>query len=107
MNELIMNALKPLNVPVYPNYYPGKAKTYITFFDYYSDPALNADDVKQRTSYYYQVDVWSETGSVRDQLAEQVEQALVNSGFIWRMGYGDYEPDEKVYHKAMRFYYAK
>lgn len=107
MNQIIMNALKPLNVPVYPNHYPGSAKTYITFFDYYSDPALNADDVKQRTAYYYQVDVWSETGSVRDQLAEQVEQALVNSGFIWRSAFGNYDVENNVYQKAMRFYYAK
>lgn len=107
LNKEIIAALKPLNIPVWPDHYPGKQDTYITFFDYNESAALRSDDIKKRTGYYYQVDVWSKDGDTRDQLAIQVENLLTANGFTWRSGNSDYEPDTKVYHKVMRYYYAK
>ncbi|OCW71255.1 hypothetical protein BBP13_12035 [Limosilactobacillus reuteri] len=107
MNKLIMSTLKPLNHPVYPLHYPGESDTYITFFQYNESASLNADDEEKITGFYYQVDVWTKNPSVYESLSKQVKDSLEANGFVRRSANDLYEKETPVYHKAMRFYYAK
>lgn len=104
LNNLIINTLNPINVPVSFQTYTGNATTYITFFEYNQQGAVFADDTEQRTQYSVQVDVWTK-GNYKA-VVEQVRTLMTNAGFI-RNSEGElYENDTRTFHKYFRFYYA-
>mgnify|MGYP001073043942 CR=1 FL=1 len=107
INKLIMDALKPLGYPVYPMSYNGASTTYITFFEYGENSALDADDTEQYTGHYVQVDIWTKDGYLYTNLVEQSKKALIDAGFIRRSAIDLYESETQVYHKAMRFYFVQ
>ncbi|MEW8997901.1 MAG: hypothetical protein AB2462_08865 [Thermoanaerobacter sp.] len=104
INQLVMDALKGLGVPVGFQTAPT-ADTYITFFCYLETGELYSDDMQQATGYYIQVDVWSKGNYTS--LVEQVKLAMVNAGFSFLSAYDLYESDTATYHKVLRFYYFK
>jgi hypothetical protein len=104
INQLVMNALKGLDVPVGFQTTPI-ADTYITFFCYLETGELYSDDTQQATGYYIQVDVWSKGNYTS--LVEQVKSAMQNAGFSFLSAYDLYESDTATYHKVLRFYYFK
>ena len=59
INKLIIDVLKPLNIPVSFQRYTGKADTYITFHEYFTNGEDYEDDEESLTAHYIQVDVWS------------------------------------------------
>lgn len=105
INQLVINALSGLNVPVNFQTYEGTAQTYITFFCYLENGELYADDIQQGTAYYIQVDVWSKGNY--STIVKQVKSAMKQAGFSFLSAYDLYEEDVKVYHKVLRFYYLE
>ena len=103
INKLIIDTLKPLSVPVRFQTYEGKEETYITFFCYNEQGESFADDTEILTGFYMQVDIWSK-GNV-EKLKESVIDLLKQVGFKRKNGQDLYEPDTKIFHKVLRFFY--
>lgn len=105
INKLIIDALKPLGVPVGFQKYSGKASTYITFHEYLASGEEFEEDVEAFTGHYVQVDVWSkEDYSI---LVKNIKVRLLEVGFK-RIDEADfYEIDTGLYHKGMRFFYLE
>lgn len=101
INNEIETALSEFGVPVSFHRHSGSADTYITYFEYNQNAALNADDEEQNTNYYVQVDVWSKGNYLT--LVEQVKNKLRSLNYIRTSESGFYEEDTKMYHKAIRF----
>lgn len=105
INKLIIDILKPLNLPVCFQRYSGKAETYITFHEYFSGGEEYEDDEERLTGHYIQVDVWSKsdyTGVVNK------AKKLLNAAGFKRLNETDlYEVDTKIYHKGLKFYYSE
>lgn len=102
INSLIIEALKPLKVPVSFQKYNGKESTYITFFNYLEHGEQYADNEEKATGYYIQIDVWSKNDYT--ELVENVRNAMKAAGFIRTSAADLFESDIKIYHKAMRFF---
>lgn len=105
LNALIINTLKPLGVPVSFQTYTGTAATYITFFEYNQNSALNADDEEINTNHSIQVDIWSKGDYTT--IVQQVKDNLKTAGFRRTFETELYEPDTKIYHKVLRFSFVK
>lgn len=105
INKLIIDALKPLNIPVSFQRYTGKADTYITFHEYFTNGEEYEDDEEALTAHYIQVDVWSKvdyTGIVKS-----IKELLLKAGFKRLNEVDLYEEDTKIYHKGLKFYYLE
>ncbi|MET7041782.1 hypothetical protein WBZ18_12920 [Clostridium botulinum] len=104
INKLIIDALKPLNVPIKFQTYGGKEETYITFFTYLEQGEEYSDDLEEDTGFYVQIDLWSK-GNL-EKLKEYTVKLLNANGFIKRTIHdAPYEPDTKIYHKVLRFFF--
>lgn len=105
INKLIINTLKPLNIPVCFQRYSGKSETYITFHEYLETGEEYEDDEESLTSHYIQIDVWSKSDYTS--LVKEVKNLLITAGFQ-RLNEADlYEEDTKIYHKGLKFYYLE
>lgn len=103
INNLIVEALKPLKLAVHFQKYTGKDETYITFHEYFSGGEEFEDDEESLTAHYIQVDVWSKTDYT--DLVDEVKNLLNNAGFKRLNEIDLYEEDTKIYHKGLKFYY--
>ena len=103
INSLIVQALKPLDVPVSFQKYSGRENTYITFFSYLEQGEQYADNEEKAVGYYIQVDIWSKNDYT--ELAEKVKSRMKAAGFIRTSAADLFEKDTKIYHKALRFFY--
>lgn len=103
INSLIANALKPLGAPVSFLTYMGTAHPYIVFNAIDERSHFLADNAEQATEYTVQIDVFN-TGNY-ESLVESVKQAMIAAGFTRLNEYDLYEPDTKLFHKAIRFFY--
>ena len=105
INKLIIDALKPLKIPVSFQKYSGKAKEYITFHEYSVNGQEYEDDIEAMTGHYIQVDIWSKEDY--KQLVSKVKELLISCGFK-RLNEEDlYESDTEIYHKGIRFYFLE
>lgn len=105
INKRIIDALKPLGVPVGFQKYSGKASTYITFHEYLASGEEFEEDVEAFTGHYVQVDVWSKEDY--GILVKNIKVRLLEVGFK-RIDEADfYETDTGLYHKGMRFFYLE
>ena len=102
INKLVVEALKPLKVPVSFQKYKGKENTYITFFNYLEQGEQYADNEEKATCFYIQVDVWSKNDYT--ELVEKVKNAMKAAGFMRTSAADLFESDTKIYHKAIRFF---
>lgn len=102
---MIINALKPLNVPVAFQTYKGNSSTYIRFFEYNQTGALYGEDRELKSNHYIQVDVFSKNDYT--ELVQQVKDKLKALGFIRKMETELYEADTDFYHKVIRFSYVQ
>ena len=105
INKLVIDALRPLNVPVAFQKYSGKEGQYITFHEYLSAGEGYEEDEEALTGHYLQVDIWSKGDYT--ELAGKVREALVKAGFKRLNEIDLYEEDTKIYHKGMKFYYLE
>jgi hypothetical protein len=105
MNKLVMDTIKPLNIPISFQKYSGASTTYITFFEYDQRGESFADDNEIDTGHYIQLDIWSK--SDYSSIVSSVKSAMKAVGFT-RLSETDlYEDDTKIYHKGIRFYYLE
>lgn len=105
INELIIDALKSLKIPVAFQRYTGIARTYITFHEYFVTGEEYEDDEEILTGHYIQVDVWSRSDYT--DLVNRVKILLMNKGFKRINEIDLYENDFKIYHKGLKFYYLE
>ena len=105
INNLILETLKPLNVPVSFQKYSGKAKEYITFHEYFGAGESYEDDFEILTGHYIQVDVWSKSDYTK--LVNDVRQMLILNGFKRLNEIDLYEEDTDIYHKGLKFLYLE
>lgn len=103
INELIINTLKPLNVPITFASYNQTADTYVVFLEYNQASFLQADDEEYRTVHYYQVDVFSKTNY--GNLVKNIKNKLNTVGFRRMFESETYEEEMKRYRKILRFSY--
>ena len=105
INKLVIDALKPLSIPVGFHKYSGNAETYITFHEYLAGGEEYEEDREAFTGHYIQVDVWSKEDYVI--LVGEIKDRLIKAGFK-RIDEADfYEPDTGLYHKGIRFFYLE
>lgn len=104
INKLIMDTLKPLNLPVANLRYAGTASTYITFFTYNEQGEAWAENKEIATGFYMQVDVWSNGDFTA--LVEQAKTLLEGAGLSRTYATEMFEVDTKIYHKVLRFVYV-
>lgn len=106
MNEIILEALAPLEYPVLYGWYDESLnKTHITFFQYNELPNDYSEDTNEVLEHYYQIDIWSKTNT--EKLKKGVKKAMKKAGFRFTDGSDQFETDTKIYHKAMRFFIAE
>lgn len=101
INNLILQTLKPLKVPVSFQKYNGKESTYVTFFNYLEQGEQYADNEEKETGYYIQLDVWSKSDYT--ELVENITNAMKAAGFRRTSAVDLFEEDTKIYHKALRY----
>lgn len=105
MNKLIIETLKPLNIPVKFQIYSGSSTPYITFFTTNEVGELYADDKEIATSRYIQLDIFSKESYT--ELVNKTNKLMKKNGFIRRpAGPEIYEHDTKLYHKILRFFFC-
>lgn len=105
INKLIIDTLKPLNIPVSFQKYTGKVETYITFHEYLSSGEEYEDDEESFTGHYVQVDLWSKSDYTN--IVETIKELLIKVGFKRLNEIDLYEEDTKIYHKGLKFYYLE
>jgi len=105
ISKIILDALKPLKIPVSFQKYSGKAKTYITFHEYLVSGEEYEDDEESLTAHYIQVDIWSKDDYT--ELVKSVKELLLKVGFKRLNEIDLYEEETKIYHKGLKFYYLE
>jgi hypothetical protein len=103
MNGLIIDTLQDLAPTDYLKY-RGSETTYITFFEYNQNGALNADDEELYANHSYQVDIFSKGNYLT--LIKQVKERLKGIGFTRTFETEFFENDTGLYHKVLRFYFV-
>ncbi|MCT4543488.1 MAG: hypothetical protein N4A63_08100 [Vallitalea sp.] len=105
MNKLIIDTLKPLNVPVSLLKYSGKSNTYITFQEYAQIGDSFSEDIEEITGHYIQLNVFSKIDY--SSLVEQVKELLGNVGFKRKNEFDLFESDTGYFNHVIRFFYAE
>lgn len=105
INKLVIDTLKPLNIPVTFQKYGGKAESYITFHEYLATGEEYEEDEETLTGHYIQVDIWSKSDYT--DLVNRSREFLIKAGFKRLNEIDLYEEDTKIYHKGMKFYYLE
>jgi len=103
VNKLIMDTLKPLNVPVSALTYNNTASTYITFTEYNQASRINADDEELITKHFIQMDVFSSGDYL--ELVKNVKTLMQQAGFGRMFESETYDEDMKKFRKIIRFNY--
>jgi hypothetical protein len=108
LNSLIINTLKPLNVPVRFQTLldsDGDPDIYITFFEFNQKGALHGDDKELKTGHSIQVDIWSKGDYTV--LSKQAKEKLIEIGFTRTMETEFFETESRTYHKVLRFNFVQ
>ncbi len=101
INQSVLAALAPLDVPVSFQTYSGKETSYITFFTYLDRTLLHADDAEVVGGFYVQIDLWSKVDYT--ELARNIHSLMTQAGF-YKVNFHDlYEKNSTTYHKVMRY----
>ncbi|MCD3351263.1 hypothetical protein G8V03_09720 [Clostridium botulinum D/C] len=105
INKLIIDTLKPTNVPVKFETYVGNENTYITFSEYLQQGEAFSDDGETATGHYIQINVFSKKNYSK--VVDQVKTLLKKVGFIRKNEHGLYEPDTQIFHRVLRFFFIE
>ncbi|WP_062323940.1 hypothetical protein [Halolactibacillus sp. JCM 19043] len=104
VKKMIIDALRPINVPVTTLTGNNNNSEYIIINEYNQSSSLNADDKEMSTRYFYQVDVFT-SGDFTTIVAE-VESRLKEAGFKRMFSSESYDNEAQKYRKILRFSYA-
>lgn len=106
INKLIIDTLKPLNIPISYQKYTGSADTYITFFYYLTQGEDFSDDEEETTGYYVQIDLFykSDIGDLQKQIINLLEQQEFK-----KINIRDLPPqmETDVYHTVISVFYLE
>ncbi|MFB4258971.1 hypothetical protein ACE106_07395 [Shouchella clausii] len=103
LNQLIIDTLSPLGVPVSFARYNLTADTYIVFVIYNEAPRMMADDGEIITKYFVQMDVFSKGNYL--QLCKDVKRLLKEKGFGRMFESETYDEDLKMFRRIIRLNY--
>lgn len=103
LGKLIIETLRPLNVPVEHGRYNQTGDVYIVFIEYNQTSRLVADDREIITRHFFQVDVFSKTDYT--DLVNDVRRLMVEAGFKRMFESETYDDGMKMYRKIFRFNY--
>ncbi|MGN7309916.1 hypothetical protein ACTHQ4_02350 [Alkalicoccobacillus gibsonii] len=103
LNQLVIDTLKPLGVPVSFARYNLTADTYIVFVNYNEAPRLIADDNELITKNFIQMDVFSKGNYL--QLNKDIKRLMKAAGFGRMFASETYDEDLKMFRKIYRFNY--
>lgn len=103
MNQLIMDTLTPIGVPIAYLTYTGSASQYIVF-NHWSVPLAHADNKEIQSNVTVQIDVFSSGNFTA--LVEEVKDRMIAAGFMKILeDAGEYIEEANLFHKMIRFSY--
>lgn len=102
INKLIIDTLKPFNIPIRENKYSGSEKTYITFFEMNNYDEDYSEDINEIEVHSLQIDLWSNCDVT--QLKKEVKKVL-KTVFNDVTFTSLYEDDTETHHVAFRCYF--
>ena len=107
--EIIAKALEEISkwgITVVQGWYDENINdTHITFCEL-SDRSNNiSDDEEEDIAHTIQVDIWSKKDEWK--LKKEVKKLKLSNDFGYLDGADFFEPDTKIYHKALRFSYLE
>jgi len=108
LNARIESTLASIGCPVAFQTFPESVFTTfprISYFCINEQVVYSADDAPAAVEYAVQVDVWHNTDYAS--LVSQVQAAMSAAGFGRGSGGDIYDPDSRIYHKPLRFYYTE
>ena len=106
VNNLIIKALKSLNIITTPVFYNGKERPYITFYTYAEEESFFADNEPMQEVTHITIDLWAEKNF--KQTKAKIRTLMKEAGFSYKTsGQELYEPDTKLYHIPLDFQYSK
>jgi hypothetical protein len=103
LNSLIIQTLKPTNIPVSFATYNQTADQYIVFVEYNQASWLNADDEEMWTKHFLQVDVFSKYSYTS--LVKDVKERMKQAGFGRMYESETYDDEMQRFRKILRFSY--
>ncbi|WP_017797567.1 hypothetical protein [Oceanobacillus kimchii] len=104
MNQLIMDTLGPIGIPVEYQNYTGSEKEYIRFF-YLPQVDFQSDDEEIYSTVYVQVDLFTPWDP--NSKAKQIKQRMKQAGFKKNFENELFEEDTNLFHYVLRFYIIK
>lgn len=105
INKLIIDTLKPLNVPVSLLKYSGNNTTYIVFQEYLQQGEGFSEDDEELIGHYIQLNLFSKGDNTN--LVKQIKELLKNVGFKRLNEYDFYESETSYYDHVFRFFYLE
>jgi predicted TPR repeat methyltransferase len=92
-----------VKIPIFFMQYKGQKTTYLTYYTWYEEAELFADDANRAEVVSATIDVFSK-GNFK-LIVEAVKEKLKENGFTWTDNSPeDYEDDTGFYHVGINFY---
>lgn len=101
VNELIMNALKPLDIPVVRLKYSGHKETYIEYQEYLEMGDVFDDDQESITAHYISLNLFSKDDYT--ELIKKIKNNLIEAGFIRENEFETFDSNTLSFCRTMRF----
>lgn len=105
INKLIIDTLKPLNIPVSLLKYSGTATTYIVFQEYLQQSEGFSEDDEELTGHYIQLNLFTKGDNTS--LVKQIKDSLKVVGLKRTGEYDIYESETGYYNHIFRFFYLE
>ncbi len=75
----------------------------VSYYELTTSTGLRYDNAEQAQSSYTQIDIWGKGGGECSRIAVRVDKVMQQHGWYREMS-RDMPPENKIYHKTMRFY---
>jgi len=105
MNDLIINTLSSLNIPVKLLNYTGKATTYIVFQEYLNQGETFSEDEEDSTGHYIQLSLYNLEDNPT--LIKQIKDLLKSVEFKRQTERDLYETESGYHNHVFRFFYLE
>lgn len=103
IDNLLVEALKTLNIPVSRLKYAGNASTYIIFQKYLEQVEEYSNDDEEIKGHYYLVTIYTKENYLA--LSVRLKELIKEAGFKITYETEDYNNKSEYYEKIFRFYY--
>lgn len=75
----------------------------VSYYELTTTTGMCFDNAEQAQRSYAQIDIWGKGGGECSRIAVRVDEAMQQHGWYREMS-RDMSPENKIYHKTMRFY---